>query len=279
MAPGSHPNFIHLLSMSTPYFITQSGTVSVLLHIPHSSIHIPEEFLGDFVLQGSALEHEAHFMADLHTEHIYRTKDQPYWIQQSAVSRLVVDVERFEDEEQEEMSRYGMAAVYTKTSTGEPLKKISQQRKKEYLLQIFRPYHEALTNAVRKCVDQFGHCTIIDCHSFPSEPRYYEDQTPNRPDICLGTVNGFTPDALTLRSELFFTERGYSVKRNTPFAGSIVPVALMENEFYAPRISTIMLELNRKLYMNEETFEAIPSMTSLSTDVQQYIEHVTLASA
>jgi N-formylglutamate amidohydrolase len=49
-----------------------------------------------------------------------------------------------------------------------------------------------------------------------------------------------------------FKEIGYSVKINTPFSGSIVPLGFYKKE---KKVISVMIEVNRKLYMNEETFK------------------------
>jgi N-formylglutamate amidohydrolase len=49
-----------------------------------------------------------------------------------------------------------------------------------------------------------------------------------------------------------FEEAGFSVAVDWPYAGTIVPL-----EYYGvePRVSSMMVEVNRKLYMNESTGE------------------------
>ena len=45
------------------------------------------------------------------------------------------------------------------------------------------------------------------------------------------------------------TEMGHSPAVNTPYGGTIVPAAFLED----PRVSSIMIEVNRCLYMDEKT--------------------------
>ncbi|WP_348304731.1 N-formylglutamate amidohydrolase, partial [Methanothrix sp.] len=113
-------------------------------------------------------------------------------------SRLVIDPERFEKDEEEIMASKGMGAVYTKTSYQQILRKdFSAEEKEKLLSAYFRPYHKAVALEVQNTLEQFGRCLIIDCHSFPSKPLPYElDQSSDRPDICIGTDPFHTPEEL-----------------------------------------------------------------------------------
>lgn len=90
---------------------------------------------------------------------------------------------------------------------------------------------------------------IIDCHSFPSTPLpYEEDQNPDRPEICIGTDSFHTSSWLEEKVAMGFDRLGFSVEINRPFAGSIVPMRYFQKD---SRVSSVMIELNRKLYMDE----------------------------
>ena len=56
-------------------------------------------------------------------------------------------------------------------------------------------------------------------------------------------------------AERFLAERGYTVAYNKPFAGVLVPMAYYQKE---PRLSAIMIEVNRALYIDERTAEKLP---------------------
>ncbi len=90
---------------------------------------------------------------------------------------------------------------------------------------------------------------IVDGHSYPAEALPYElDPTAPRPDVCLGTLEGRqTPEALVVLFERTIADRGLSVCRNRPFAGSIVPLSYMGD----PRVTTLMVETKRSLYLDE----------------------------
>ena len=97
---------------------------------------------------------------------------------------------------------------------------------------------------------------LIDGHSFSETVLPYEPKVNHqlyRPDICLGTDPVFTPDALLCAAKEYFTKAGLGVAVNTPFAGTIVP-----EPFYSlkdKRVQSLMIEVNRSLYMNEKTGE------------------------
>lgn len=258
-------------SMSNPFFFSRPGKIPIVLHAPHSSIIIPEKFRSDFVLNKTELQHEAQWMADLWTDELFPLNDERFWIQQSRVSRLVVDVERFSDETMEGMTQYGMAAVYTKTSAGDALKNLTLEKKELYLDTFYQPYHAALDQTAQQIIEQYRQFLLIDCHSFPSEPRYYEDQAPNRPDICIGVNEKTTPDWIVELLQKQFSDYGYSVKINTPFAGSLVPNILYGTPEES-RCSSVMFEINRKIYMNETTFEKLPAFDIVAGQIQNVID-------
>lgn len=168
------------------------------------------------------------------------------------VSRFVVDPERFPDDAQEPMAQHGMGAVYTHTSQHTPLREGLSSSARQHLMDTYYvPHHQALTLTVQAALDQSGTCLIIDCHSFPSQPLPCDlDHHVPRPEICLGADAYHTPDWLYLSGAEGFQRVGCNVAKNRPYAGTMVPLA-----FYAsnPRVLSIMIELNRRLYMDEQT--------------------------
>ena len=86
---------------------------------------------------------------------------------------------------------------------------------------------------------------IIDAHSFPSVPLPYElNQSPQRPDICIGADPDRTPSWLAWECERQFKACGWSVELNRPFSGALVPAAFYQRE---PRVVSVMIEVNRAL--------------------------------
>lgn len=168
----------------------------------------------------------------------------------SPVSRLVVDMERFRSDEDEVMAQVGMGTVYERTSVGKRLRYITPGTRTAILAEYYDPYHKEFEDAVEASLAQHNRCLIIDCHSFPPKPLPYElDQDPERPDICVGTDDYHTPPQLKDYA-LEWMAKHFSVSVNRPFAGTFVPSKFYKRD---KRVSSIMVEVNRSLYMNEVT--------------------------
>ncbi|NPV62146.1 MAG: N-formylglutamate amidohydrolase [Methanotrichaceae archaeon] len=227
--------------------------ISVLAHLPHGSVFIPKDVRKSIVLSDADLARELILMTDRYTPELFEciTASGGLSIINNH-SRLVVDPERFENDEDEIMSSRGMGSIYTKTAHQQVLRKDPTAEEREALLSTyFRPYHTALDNEVQKMLEQFGRCLIIDCHSFPSKPLPYElDQSANRPDICIGTDPVHTPTELISSTMHFCEANRISVALDKPFRGTYVPLKYLGRD---KRISSIMIEVNRSLYMDEET--------------------------
>ena len=216
---------------------------STLLHIPHAATVIPARFLSSF--DCSKLPHEIAVMTDWFCDELFDCgRDRIVF----PVSRLVCDVERFREDKDEIMAQIGMGVTYRSTSDLKCLRKISETEREEILLRYYDAHHKTFTDTVTKKLDAFGHCTIIDCHSFYPTPLPYElDQDPDRPDFCIGTSAYHTSEILVDNLVRFLSGRGYSVKINSPFAGTIVPIKYFGKD---RRVCSVMIEVNRRLYMN-----------------------------
>lgn len=79
---------------------------------------------------------------------------------------------------------------------------------------------------------------LIDCHSFPSDV--------SDVDVCIGINDDWSrPDKVTLDTVLEHF-RDYKATVNDPFSGSLTPEAGFP-------YTSLMIEVNKKLYLNEVT--------------------------
>lgn len=213
----------------------------MILHIPHASTDILSYEIID-------KEKELLKMTDHFTDELYSCDNATRIVFE--LSRLICDVERFEDDTQEPMSKYGMGVCYTKNSQGNKLRDFKYNEKNEVLKNYYHPHHKKLSDAVDEELHRTGSALIIDCHSFPNTTYYFNnDYGKTRPDICIGTDSYHTPEKLLENVQKFFLSKGYFVKINDPYSGTIVPLKHYKKE---KNVSSIMIEVNRKIYMNED---------------------------
>lgn len=241
-------------------------------NIPHSSVYIPPDTRSAFVLGRDELGEEAALMADLYTDELFScVHELGGTAVVNTVSRLVLDTERFESDDEEVMSKKGLGVIYTKTADGRKLREAPGAREREYLLgRFYRPYHAALEREVEAALNLFGSCLIIDCHSFSSIPLPYEYcQNADRPDICLGTDEHHTPVGLVQAAMNYFNSKGFSTALNNPYAGTYVPLKFYREDF---RVKSIMIEVNKRLYMDEKTLEKKPEFYEIKASLKGLME-------
>ena len=238
----------------------------MIFHVPHSSTNIPNEYLSLFFLDPQELQTELLLMTDHFTDELFLpsvTEHDSYI--KFPVSRLLVDPERFPNDEQEEMSKVGMGAIYTRTNDGKPLKE-DKSKRDELLTRYFHEHHRVLTNQVRESLQFTGSALILDCHSFPQHPLPYElDQAPVRPQICIGVDEFHTPERLTQSLTSLFSAEGLTVAINAPFAGSIVPMDYYQTE---QQVQSVMIEVRRDIYMNESTGKKTQNFSEMQRLIQ-----------
>jgi len=252
----------------------EKSRIPLIAHIPHSSAYIPPRFRQSIVLNDHDLEKELLFMTDRYTDDLFSCVREIGGIAiRYNYSRLVFDPERFEDDDTEVMASRGMGVMYEKTSDGKKLRERPSPEEREHILESFyRPYHRAMNEETAELLTRFGRCLILDCHSFPSRPLPYElDQNPLRPDVCLGTDPYHTPELLINDIRSFMADHGLSTAINRPFAGSYVPNKYLGTD---NRVMSIMIEINRQLYMNEATGERLPGFDGMRDMVADLISMV-----
>ena len=134
---------------------------NVLFHIPHDSSRIPAWSKDQFVLSKPTFKKELILMRDSKTKALFSFDK----CQKKAVR-------------QDLQAGCGCGEI-------------------TLLKSYYFTHHKAFYLAVKKILDKYGKCLIIDCHSFSSFVQDYElTKDAYRPQICLGTNDFHTPKAL-----------------------------------------------------------------------------------
>jgi N-formylglutamate deformylase len=242
----------------------------VVIHVPHASTIIPEELRPMLSLTDDELRHEILLMTDRYTDELFRLRENLAKAVVFPVSRLVVDPERFADDEAEPMAVKGMGAIYTRTSGGKSLRAcMSPDERRSLLDAYYVPHQQAVASAIADALAAHGTCLLVDAHSFPSKPLPHEsDQTPNRCQICIGTDDYHTPAGLVDGIRQAFEQIGLSVGVNRPFSGTFVPT-----DFYRSdrNVVSVMIEINRRLYMDEATGERLPGFDAFQAGLRKVL--------
>jgi N-formylglutamate amidohydrolase len=197
-------------------------------------------------------------MTDIDTDKIFEHPNAKRVV--FSVSRLICDVERFEDDSLEEMSSKGMGVCYTTNSFGKPLRTFNLDEKNQIIKDYYRPHHKKLTEVVEQELKENGISVIVDCHSFSNIPLPHEDsQTTPRPDVCIGTDSYHTPDYLLDIVKKHFLDCGYTVKINDPFAGTLIPMKYYKLN---KKVIGIMIELNRSVDFKNDVRECLDKIAT-----------------
>jgi N-formylglutamate deformylase len=216
----------------------------IAAHIPHAGTTIPSAVLNQFSVNPDVLWREVTAVTDWYTAELFGMPGIA--VSQTPINRVVVDLERHTDDDLEEKTAVGQGVIYSHNNMGERIRRPLSDRERQLLLDnYYRPWHLQLEMNIKQQLARWGHCLLLDCHSFPDEPFGHEnDAGRSRPDICLGTgIN--TPLWLLDSCHSFLLDRGYKVEVNFPYVGCLAP-NLFEG---APRVPAIMLEINRRLYL------------------------------
>lgn len=240
---------------------------AVIIHIPHSSLYIPEEYRKYFTVDAYDLEAAHLKMVDRYCDELYLQEGFTNYAVAN-VSRLFCDMERFRKDEEECMSKYGLGAVYTKLEDGKELRKITKELREEILQNYYDPHHAKLTEMVDRALMKYGRCLILDGHSFYSHFFLRPMKKAEWADFDIGTDKYHTPDPLKDYFKNIITESGFSVSINEPYSGALVPMKYYSNN---RAVTSVMLEINRRNYMNIATGEKLDSFDQIKDQVGEWM--------
>ena len=217
-----------------------------LINLPHCATAIPEAYLKDYYLSDKELQENVHQYADLYTDEIYKSLYETFGGVKAKYSRLFCDLERFFDDNEEEMHiKHNLGWFYTNAILSK--KPLRHTENKEAISEYYRDYHNKLNTKASEKLEHYGRCTVIDCHSFSNERYWFHDKDIELPDICIGYDETFKDQFLldTILKEF----EGYKIGINEPYAGSLVPM-----DYYRENspVKSVMIEINKKLYLEPD---------------------------
>lgn len=143
--------------------------------------------------------------------------------------------------------------------------KLSARDAETRLSRLYRPYHAALSKLLEETRARFGCAVLIDCHSMPSAAAI--------PDAVLGDRYGMAAShALMRKAEHDFERHGFTVARNTPYAGGY-----STHIYGRPMLGhhALQIEINRALYLDEERIEPNTRFADVAHRIGEALHNLT----
>ena len=169
--------------------------------------------------------------------------------------------------------KLGLGLLWSRYPPGLPLygRKLSVEEVRNRIENFHRPYHDTLAQALDATHERFGVVWHINCHSMPALSNEMAEEGPgvSRPDFTLGDRNGTTcAPELTEVVRAALSARGYEVTLNDPYMG-----AELVRAWSAPGAGrhSLQIEINRRLYMDEDTFEKTEGFDGLRAHLTELI--------
>jgi N-formylglutamate deformylase len=170
----------------------------------------------------------------------------------------------------------GIGLVWRLLDTGEPIygRKLSVAEVQARIAKYYAPYHRAVRDAINGAHKHYGAVWHINCHSMPAMSSVISEEGPGvqRADFVLGDRDGTScAPAFTIFVALTLRGMGYDVRVNDPYKGVELVSAYSDP---AANKHSLQIEVNRKLYMNEETRERNTGFDSLQRNLTRLMEAV-----
>ena len=246
MSPVSklHPPLIH----------EPRGDLPVLLSVPHSGRDYPDWLVSLASGGKAALTTLEDPLVD---RLVWRALQRGCGAVIARAPRAAVDCNRSEDEVDPSVvdgarrsrisarARGGLGIVPARTQQHGYLwrRAISPKQLEERLVQVHRPYHEAIEAQLSLLLDRFGCALLLDCHSMPPPAS-------SAPSIIFGDCRGKTADGwLSEDAMAIARSAGFEAGLNDPFAGGHV---IDRHGRPASGIHALQLEIDRRCYLDEK---------------------------
>ena len=168
-----------------------------------------------------------------------------------------------------EKSRLGMGLIRRLAVPKTPVygRKLGVAEVKARIDRYYEPYHRELAAVADRLHARFGGVWHVNCHSMKSVSNAMASEGAGvmRGDFVLGDRDGTTcAPEMTEFVLRFLRIRGYDVKVNDPYKG--VELVRRHGRPREQRHS-LQIEVNRNLYMDEQTFERNANFPRLKADL------------
>jgi N-formylglutamate deformylase len=266
---------------------TVAGTTPLVLDSPHSGVKYPDDFRHACAL-GTLRRAE-----DTHVEKLYDFAPAlgVAWVEALFprsyldVNRNVteIDVTLFDEPwpgpvetEPKSLSkvRLGKGLVWRITDEGLPIydRPLSVQEVQARIERCWQPYHDAVRAAIDAAHARHGYSIHLNCHSMPAVAGHYSTDFPGlaHADFVVGDRDGTSASpALSRMICDHLKALGYSAEYNHPYKG--VELVRRYGDPAHHRHS-IQLEINRRLYMDEDTLALNSGYGPLKRNLQSLVE-------
>jgi N-formylglutamate deformylase len=152
-------------------------------------------------------------------------------------------------------------------------RKLASAEVRARIEQCWRPYHDALAAELDANHRVFGAVWHLDCHSMPAVGDANADDPGHaRADFVLGDRDGTTCDPGFTRTVAdALRDLGYEVAINDPYKG----VELVRRHGRpAENRHSLQVEVNRRLYMDEETLLPNDGYARLERHLEQFVSAI-----
>lgn len=254
----------------------------LIVSIPHSGKYFPPEFLQNVCFDEKTLRRNEDLLVD---ELLKGAVDFGLTTIKMEVTRMFVDLNRDRLELDPQMfynypkekevlydkhCRVGLGVIHRINYRRENIYNglLDYHEVEERIKKVYDVYHKRLQQLVDKCLNKFGFCLVLDCHSMPGKICTIVDSRKGI-DICLGNL--FNQSCPTEIDELLATQfwnNNYSVEFNCPYSGAFITF-----NYCQPRkkIYTLQLEINRSLYADEESLQKTADFYNVADDVSNAV--------
>ena len=166
----------------------------------------------------------------------------------------------------------GLGTIARVVANGAPIyrDKLSFQEALGRIRRHYWPYHTALKDLIERTRKRFGYCILVDCHSMPSSGGPGDGAVDLAGvEIVLGDYHGQScAGRVTDCAQMALADEGFKVVRNNPYSGGFVT-----RHYGQPwqGVHALQIEINRRLYMDEDRIEPGPDFARVQTAMGRLI--------
>ena len=274
--------------MMTPSLVRYlPGTTALVLDSPHSGTDYPPDFayacdlqtlrraedthvekLYDFAHGLGAGWVEAHFPRSYHDANRDTTEIDTSLFDSAWPGAVSTDPKVMSK------VRLGKGLIWRTTDDGHPIydRQLSVAEVQARIVRCWEPYHAAVAQAIDAAHQRHGYSIHINCHSMPAIAASHATEFPGEAhaDFVIGNRDGATSSEPLARLVCdHLRQLGYNVAYNHPYKG--VELVRRHSAPLQHRHS-LQVEINRKLYMSEDTLQMHAGFESLQTQLKSLVQ-------